>query len=102
MPTLDCSTGKAISVFPVSQATAKNKDGNGNKRKNRANSVSEQVFIFLNYFEVLYYKLFSSSLMALRNKLVRFILASLFSTVENLRVRPADPRLEYLKVSDNN
>lgn len=43
MPTLDCSTGKAISVFPVSQATAKNKDGNGNKRKNRANSVSEQV-----------------------------------------------------------
>ena len=44
MPTLDCSTGKAVSVFPVSQAAnVKNKDGNGNKRKNRGNSLSEQV-----------------------------------------------------------
>jgi hypothetical protein len=61
MPTLDCSTGKAISVFPVSQATAKNKDGNGNKRKNRANSVSEQVFIILlTIFKFVYYKIFFS------------------------------------------
>ena len=45
MPTLDCSTGKAVSVFPVSQANVKNKDGNGNKRKNRGSSLSEQVNI---------------------------------------------------------
>ncbi len=50
MPTLDCSTGKAVSVFPVSQANVKNKDGNGNKRKNRGSSFSEQVR--LNYNEL--------------------------------------------------
>jgi hypothetical protein len=50
MPTLDCSTGKAVSVFPVSQANVKNKDGNGNKRKNRGSSFSEQVR--LNYKEL--------------------------------------------------
>jgi len=45
MPTLDSATGKTVSVFPVSQASSKAKDGN--RKKSRGNSVSEHVTILI-------------------------------------------------------